>query len=78
MMNNGMNPMQLAQQLRQAANPQQILIQVAQNNPSIRRAMQMINGRSPDQILDMARQLAQQHGQNINQLAQQLGVKLPR
>lgn len=78
MMNNGMNPMQLAQQLRQAANPQQMLIQVAQNNPSIRRAMQMINGRSPDQILGMAQQMAQQYGQNINQLAQQLGVKLPR
>ena len=78
MMNNGTNPMQLAQQLREAANPQQMLMQMAQNTPSIQRAMQMINGRSPDQIYGMAQQMARQYGQNINQLAQRLGVRLPR
>ena len=77
-MNNNFNPMQMVQNLQRSANPQQIALQMAQRNPAIQRAMQMINGRSPEQILGLAQQMAQQYGQNLNQLAQQLSVRLPK
>lgn len=76
MMNN--NPMQMFQALQHSANPQQMVLQMAQRNPSIQRAMKMINGRTPEQIYDMAQQMANQYGQNLQQLAQQLNVRLPR
>lgn len=79
MMNNGaMNPMQLAQMLRQGENPQQIIAQYAQRSPSFQNTMRRINGRTPEQILGIARQMAQQSGVDLNQLAQRLGVQLPR
>lgn len=70
--------MQVVQQLQQSADPRRMLMQMAQSNPSIRRAMQLINGRTPDQIYGMTQQMAQQYGQNLGQMAQQLGVRLPR
>lgn len=78
MMNNGrMNPMQLAQMLRQGGNHQQMLAQYAQQSPTFRSTMQRINGRTPEQILEMAQQMAQQYNVDLNQLAQRLGVTLP-
>ena len=71
------NPMQMIQQLQRSTNPQQMLMQMAQRNPSIQRAMQIANGRTPQQLLDMANHMAQQSGQNLAQLAQQIGVRLP-
>lgn len=71
------NPMQMIQQLQRSANPQQMLMQMAQQNPSIQRAMQIANGRTPQQLLDMANHMAQRSGQNLAQLAQQIGVRLP-
>lgn len=71
------NPMQMIQQLQHSANPQQMLMQMAQQNPSIQRAMQIANGRTPQQLLDMANHMAQRSGQNLAQLAQQIGVRLP-
>lgn len=70
--------MQLAQMLRQGGNHQQIIAQYAQQSPTFRNTMQRINGRTPQQILQMAQQMAQQSGVNLEQLAQQLGVTLPK
>lgn len=76
MMNNPVQ--QITAMLNQGINPQQIAMQLAQNNPAFGRAMQMVNGKTPDQIYDMAQQMAQQRGVNLAQVAQQLGVKLPK
>lgn len=79
MMNNGrMDAMQLAQALRQGGNRQQMLAQYAQQSPTFRGTMQRINGRTPGQILEMAQQMAQQCNVDLNQLAQKLGVTLPK
>lgn len=78
-MNNApMNPLQLIQMLKGGGNPHQLIMQAAQHNPALRQAMQMVNGRTPEQIRDLAYQLAQQRGIDLNQLAQTLGVKLPK
>lgn len=44
MMNN--NPMNhIMNALQQGVNPNQIAMQLAQNNPSVRQAMQLVNGK---------------------------------
>lgn len=73
-----MNPLQMVQMLRGAQNPMQTMMQLSQQNPQLNQIMQMTNGKTPAQMEQMVRQAAQQRGVDLNQLAQQLGVKLPR
>ena len=72
------SPLQLIQMIQRGGNPQQLVIQAAQNNPILRQAMQAVNGRTPEQVRDMAYQMARQQGVDLNQLARQLGIKLPK
>lgn len=72
------SPMQLIQMIQRGGNPQQLVMQAAQNNPILRQAMQAVNGRTPEQVRDMAYQMARQQGIDLNQLARQLGIKLPK
>lgn len=72
------NPMQILQMVQRGGNPQQIIMQAARQNPVLQQAMQMINGKSPQQIRDMAYQIAAQRGVNLEQFAQQMGIRLPR
>jgi uncharacterized protein YidB (DUF937 family) len=53
-------------------------MQLAQKNPVFRNALNMANGRTPEQIIGMAQQMAQQRGVDLNQVAQQLGMQLPK
>lgn len=79
MMNSApMNPMQLIQMLQNGGNPNQLIAMAAQRNPALRQAMQMVNGRTPEQVRDMAYDLAKQRGVDLNQLAQRLGIRLPK
>lgn len=73
-----MNPLQMIQMLRGAQNPMQTMVQLSRQNPQLNQIMQMTNGKTPAQMEQMVRQAAQQRGVDLNQLAQQLGVKLPR
>lgn len=71
------NPMQILQAVQNGANPNQLINQLAQTNPAIRQAMQIMNGKTPNQIRDMVYRTAQQRGVDLNQVARQWGVKLP-
>lgn len=73
-----MNPMQIIQAVQRGANPDQLMMQLAQNSPEIRQAMQLINGKTPEQIQSMVYQRAREMGVDLNQLAQQWGVQLPK
>ena len=73
-----MNPMQIIQAVQRGANPNQLMMQLAQSNPAIRQAMQMVNGKTPDQIRDMVQQRAQQMGVDLNQIEKQWGIRLPK
>ena len=68
------NPMQLFQAVQNGANPHMIAMQLAQNNPVFKQALQMANGKTPEQIRDMAANMARQRGMDINQIAQQMGI----
>ena len=72
-----MNPMQIIQAVQNGANPNQLINQLAQTNPAIRQAMQLMNGKTPQQIRNMAMQAAQQRGVDLNRIAQQWGIRLP-
>lgn len=72
------SPLQLIQMIQRGGNPQQLVMQAAQNNPILRQAMQAVNGRTPEQVRDMAYQMARQQGVDLNQLARQLGIRLPK
>lgn len=72
------NPMQLIQMLRGSGNPMQLLTGMAQNDPTIGQALRMANGRTPAQLQQLVYDTARQRGVDINQLAQQLGIRLPK
>ena len=73
-----MNPMQIIQAVQRGANPNQLMMQLAQTDPSIRMAMQMVNGRTPDQIRSMVQRRANEIGVDLNQLARRWGIRLPQ
>ncbi len=76
MNNNPMN--QIMNALQQGVNPNQIAMQLAQNNPSVRQAMQLVNGKTPEQVRDMAFQMAKQRGVDLYQFARNMGIQLPK
>ena len=79
-MNNPMmnNPMQQIMQLLQAGqNPNAILRIMAQNNPQVRQVMQLFNGKTPQQLQQMAMNMAAERGTSVEDIARQLGITIP-
>jgi len=73
-----MNPMQMIQMLQSSGNPMQAMMNMANQNPMLRNAIQMMNGKTPQQMEQTVRQIAQQRGVDLDQLARQMGVRLPK
>lgn len=63
--------------MRVGANPMALIQQMAASNPQMRQFMQMINGKSPDQLKQMAENMAKERGVSLNDVARQLGITLP-
>ena len=73
------NPLLTAVQMLNAGqNPASFMQQAATRDPRIAQAMQMIRGKNPQQVEQIARNMARERGIDINALAQQLGIALPR
>lgn len=75
MMNNPM--MQMISMLRGGMNPQTMLANMAQNNPQVRQVMQMMQGKSPAELQQMAKNMAAQRGTTVEDIARQLGITIP-
>lgn len=73
-----MNPMQIIQAVQRGANPNQLMMQLARTNPAVRQAMQLVNGKTPDQIREMAQRRANELGVDLNQMVQQWGIRIPK
>ena len=74
-----MNIFQIMQMVQQAGNPMGIMQQLAGQNPLMSRAMQMGQGKSPEQMQTLVRNLAKQKGMNdeqLNQFLSQFGLRL--
>jgi DNA-binding FadR family transcriptional regulator len=70
------NPLQLIGLLQNSNNPMGVLQQLLGNNPQYRQIMQMIQGKSPQEIEQYVRNLYQSQGQDINQVASQFGLNI--
>lgn len=78
-MNNGMNPiLQVVQMVRGSRDPMQMLMQMSQQNPGVNQAMQMLNGKTPDQMREMVMAQARSRGVDLNQVAQMMGLQVPK
>lgn len=73
-----LNPMQLIQMIQGGGNPMQMLTQASQHNPVIGQVLRMTNGRTPDEMRNMAYEMARQKGVDINHVARSMGLKLPK
>jgi len=67
--------MMLIQVLRTGGNPMQAVASMAKGNPIMQQGANMIAGKSPEQVEQMARNMASQRGVDIDQMLQQLGLK---
>ena len=63
--------------VKNGGNPQAMLNQMAQTNPQVRQAMQMMQGKSSAELRQMAMNMAKEKGVNINDVLRQLGVNIP-
>lgn len=61
-----MQAMQVVNQIRQTGNPQAALNVMAQHNPNIKKAMDMCQGKNPEQVF---KQMCQQNGMDPGQFA---------
>lgn len=65
-----MNPMQMMAMLQQSNNPMQMLQSMASQNPIMGRALQMGQGKSVQDLQNIAQNLAKQRGMDANQFNQ--------
>lgn len=72
------NPLQTAiQMMNMGRNPMGMLQQMAGNNPQLAQAMQIINRKSPQQLQQMAQNMAKERGINLDEFARSLGIAIP-
>lgn len=72
------NPITQMMQLMQAGkNPNAVLQMLAQNNPQVRQVIGMINGKTPAQLEQMARNMARERGTTIEDVARSMGIQIP-
>ena len=71
-----MNFIQMLKAIRSQPNPTHGLMQLAREDPRVNQVMQMVNGKTPEEMEQIARQMAQQRGIDLDQVAQQLGLRL--
>lgn len=70
--------MQLIGMIQKNQNPMGLLNQIAQNNPQLKRVLEVVKGKSPKEIEQYVRNTAQTQGVDLNNLAQRLGFQLPQ
>lgn len=70
------NPIQLIQMMMNGGNPMQMMNQMMGQNPMMKRAMEMSQGKSPDQLKQVCQNLCKERGldfeQTFNQFQSQL------
>lgn len=70
------NPLQLIGMLQNANNPMALMQQVLGTNPQFKQVMQIAQGKSPQELEQYVRNLAQGQNIDLKQLAYQFGLKI--
>lgn len=68
---------QLMNVMQSGGNSTALLRQMAGQNPQVRQAMQMMRGKSPAELQQMAQNMAKERNIDLNQLLQQFGMANP-
>ena len=72
------NPMQIMAMLKNSQNPIALMQQMFGNNPQFNQIMQIAQGKSPQELEQYVRNLAQSQNIDLNQLANQFGLNINR
>ena len=72
------NPLQLMGMLQNSQNPMLLIQQLFGNNPQFNQIMQIAQGKSPQELEQYVRNLANSQNIDINQLANQFGLNINR
>ena len=73
MLNNPM--MQIVQAMQMGRNPRMLMEQMARTNPQINQAVAMMQGKSPQELRQMAENMCRERGTTPEQIMQMLGIK---
>lgn len=72
------NPiMQMMGMLQNSKNPMAVMKQLAGQNPQLKQVMEITQGKTPQQMQQMAENLAKQKGVNLQEFMQQMGINRP-
>lgn len=75
-----MNPMQMIQMFQNSQNPMGLIQNMLGSNPQFQRVMQMVNGKSPAEMEQIARNLCAQSGVDFNSAVdgmRKMGLNMP-
>lgn len=65
----------LMQAARAGGNPMQVISGMARGNPIMQQGANMVAGKSPQQLEQMARNMARQRGVNVDDIISDLGLR---
>ena len=70
-----MNPLSMLMQMMRtrSGNPAPLLEQLARQNPALRQAMDMTRGKSPQEIRQIADNMARQRGTTVEDILRRMG-----
>lgn len=74
-MNNPM--MQMLAAMRSGGNPMNILQNLASRDPQAAQIMKMMQGKSANELRQMAQNMAAERGTTVEDVARQLGISIP-
>lgn len=60
---------------RTGGNPMTLMQQMAGRNPRAQQALQMVQGKTPDQLRQMAENMAKERETTVDEIARGLGLK---
>lgn len=75
-----MNPMQIMQMLQNAQNPMSLIQNMFGSNPQFQRVMQMVDGKTPAEMEQIAKNLCAQSGVDFSSAVgnmRRMGLNIP-
>lgn len=60
---------------RTGGNPMTLMQQMAGRDPRAQQALKMVHGKTPDQLRQMAENMAKERGTTVDEIARGLGLK---
>ena len=71
-----MNPFQMLQMFRNTKNPMALCQQMANNNPQMQQILNNLQGKTPKELEQYARNVAQSKGIDLGQYLSNFGLKI--